>query len=164
MTKILIIRSTSFQLLDRVLARLKAMYPQSEISLLTHQHGKLAAEKYTDVNHVYVYPYTDAFSLFRLPNELEQQRFDVVIVPVGNITGSGFLNVFLFSLRLKTEKRLLCNIALDFTPLSSLKITAILLRNSVFMIIAGGLTVVASVLFLLFWLSTAVSSKKSANQ
>ncbi|KJU85603.1 conserved hypothetical protein, membrane [Candidatus Magnetobacterium bavaricum] len=161
MKRVLIIRSTGFQHLDRILGRLRDKYPQSEICLLTHQHGKPLAEKYADIAHVYVYPHTGAFSFLRVPDELKRHGFDVVIVPVGNITGAGFLNVLLFSFRIGADSRLLCNISLDFKPLTRLTLTASLLRSSVYTAIAGGMTAVASVLFLVLWIVSSLSYGKN---
>ncbi|MBF0536986.1 MAG: hypothetical protein HQL03_01900 [Nitrospirae bacterium] len=160
MKKVLIIRSTGFQHLDRILSKLREAYPQGEICLLTHQHGKPLAQKYADINHVYVYPYTGAFSFLRVPKELKGQHFDAVIVPVGNITGAGFLNVLLFSFRVRTDSRLICNISLDLIPLTRLALTASLLRSSVYTAIAGGVTAVTSLLFLLLWIMSSLPQRK----
>ncbi|KJU82376.1 conserved hypothetical protein, membrane [Candidatus Magnetobacterium bavaricum] len=161
MKRVLIIRSTGFQHLDRILGRLKDSYSQSEICLLTHQHGKPLAEKYADINHVYVYPHTGAFSPLRVPDELVREVFDVVIVPVGNITGSGFLNVLLLSFRIRADSRLICNISLDFRPLTRLALIISLLKGIVFTVIAGVITVVTSLLLLLLWIVSSLSYGKS---
>ncbi|MBF0317743.1 MAG: hypothetical protein HQL04_06165 [Nitrospirae bacterium] len=161
MKRILIIRSTGFQHLDRILGRLKGKYPQGEICLLTHQHGKPLAEKYADIHHVYVYPHTGAFSLLRVPDALKRETFDVVIVPVGNITGSGFLNVLLLSFRIRADSRLVCNISLGFKPLTRPVLITSLLKSSVYTAIAGIMTVVASPLFLLLWILNSFQDGKS---
>ncbi|MBF0606458.1 MAG: hypothetical protein SFH39_06780 [Candidatus Magnetobacterium sp. LHC-1] len=165
MKRVLIIRSTGFQHLDRILGKLKDKYPQGEICLLTHRHGKPLAEKYADISHVYVYPHTGAFSFLRAPYEpkpeLKNRAFDVVIVPVGNVTGAGFLNVFLFSFRLRAERRLICNISLEFKPLTRPALTVSLLKGLVFTAIAGVITAIASLLFLILWIVSSFRDGKS---
>ncbi|MBF0337685.1 MAG: hypothetical protein HQL05_07605 [Nitrospirae bacterium] len=165
MKRVLIIRSTGFQHLDRILGKLKDKYPQGEICLLTHQHGKPLAEKYAEISNVYVYPHTGAFSFLRAPyeptSELKSRAFDVVIVPVGNVTGAGFLNVFLFSFRLRAETRLMCNISLEFKPLTRLALTVSLLKGIAFTAVAGVITVVVSLLFLILWIVGSVAGRKA---
>ena len=99
--RVLIIRSVSFQQLDRNVVRVIEMFPGSDFCLLTHSHGVNRARKYGMLSDVFDYRSRKNFSFFFIPRWLKGERFDAVVVPVTNKTGAGFLNVFLLALRLK---------------------------------------------------------------
>ena len=61
MKEVLIIRSVSFQQLDKNLPAVKDLFPGHKISILTHEHGALLARKYRDVETVYIYPFREGF-------------------------------------------------------------------------------------------------------
>lgn len=115
MKKMLIIRSVSFQQLDLNLPEIKKRFPDYEISLLTHAHGVALAEKYQDIAQVYVYPYTEGFSAKKKVPDLEGKTFDVLVVPVTNLTGCGFLNVLAFGTKIKSREYYMCNVVSDIT-------------------------------------------------
>jgi ADP-heptose:LPS heptosyltransferase len=150
MKKLLIIRSVSFQQMDNNLQKIKATFPEHEIHILTHEHGKSLAEKYKDIDKVWVYPYRKGFSIQRKVAELKQQAFDVVVIPVTNISGAGFSNVTLFSLTIPAKKRYLCNLVSKIRPLSTWKIITRWGRNKIFGLIALAGTVVVAPLGILF--------------
>jgi|GEM_PF-305584 len=102
--RVLIIRSVSFQQLDKNVVRVKEMFPGAEFYLLTHSHGVNRARKYEMLSDVFDYRSRKNFSFFFIPRRLKGERFDAVVVPVTNKTGAGFLNVFLLALRLKGIK------------------------------------------------------------
>jgi len=110
MKNILIIRSVSFQQLDLNLPAIKEKYGECKISLLTHEHGVKLAEKYSDIEKIYVYPYKDGFNIVNAVNELSNINFDVVVVPVTNINGGGFFNVLKFSKSINAKERVICNV------------------------------------------------------
>lgn len=110
MKRILIIRSVSFQQLDLNLPAIKEKYKEYSISLLTHEHGVKLAEKYSDIDNIYVYPYKEGFKVENKVIELENEQFDAVIVPVTNITGGGFFNVLKFSKAINCKERVMCNV------------------------------------------------------
>lgn len=115
MKEILIIRSVSFQQLDLNLPAIKDKYGECRISLLTHEHGVKLAEKYSDIEKIYVYPYKSGFSIDNKVHELENKEFDVVVVPVTNINGGGFFNVLKFSKSIKCSERVICNVVSNIT-------------------------------------------------
>lgn len=86
----LIIRSASFQQLDKNFPAIEEALPDHRFQMLTHEHGVKLAEKYKLLSKIYVYPYKQSFSFWRPVQEFKDQKFDCVIVPVSNLTGAGF--------------------------------------------------------------------------
>jgi hypothetical protein len=111
--KLLIIRSASMQQLDKNLTEIKQKYPSYEIHMLTHEHSIKLVEKYESIKKIYIYPYKEGFSIKRKVLELKNERFDIILIPVTNISGAGFFNVLHFSLGLKATKRIICNLVSD---------------------------------------------------
>lgn len=142
MKELLIIRSVSFQQLDKNLIAIRERFPDHELSLLTHEHGFLLARKYKDIDLVYVYPYKESFSYRRKVRELQSKEFDTIIIPVTNLSGAGFLNVFLFSLSLKAKKRLVCNVVSEFREVTRTRILLMGLRDKLFSLFSLLFTVV----------------------
>lgn len=110
MKNILIIRSVSFQQLDLNLPAIKKQYDPCKISLLTHEHGVKLAAKYSDLEHIYIYPYKNGFNMADKVKELSDINFDVVVVPVTNINGGGFFNVLKYSKSINAKERVICNV------------------------------------------------------
>jgi len=113
MKNILIIRSVSFQQLDLNLSAIREKYSPCKISLLTHEHGVKLAEKYSEIEKVYVYPYKEGFNYKNKVDEMKDMKFDAVVVPVTNINGGGFFNVLKFSKSFNTKERVMCNVVSD---------------------------------------------------
>lgn len=156
MKELLIIRSVSFQQLDKNLVAIRERFPEHRISLLTHEHGVLLAQKYKAIERIYVYPYKESFAYRRKVKELADREFDTVIIPVTNLSGAGFLNVFLFSLSLKAKKRYVCNVVSEFREVSCARILLMGLRNNLFSLFSFVFTIVVgffTVLILPFKLS-----------
>lgn len=122
----LIIRSASFQQLDQNLPELLAAFPDHRFDMLTHEHGMKLALKYQDLNRIISYSHSGSFSIRRREPGLRGIRYDVVIIPVANLTGAGFLNVLFFSLTIKTNRRFLCNMVSDIKRVT---VPAILLKG-----------------------------------
>lgn len=103
---ILIIRSVSFQHLDGVLSQVKAKWPDSQVSLLTHSHGREAAGKTQGIDRVLVYPVKGDFS-FRHAGRIlvEGRRFDHLVIPFSNCSGAGFENVLAMAFRIPARTR-----------------------------------------------------------
>lgn len=153
MKEILIIRSVSFQQLDMTLHGVVASYPNSKISLLTHEHGVKLAEKYRAITEIISYPYRQSFSFFRPVNTFRGRHFDCVIIPVTNITGAGFFNVLLFSLSLNTKQRVICNVVSQFREINSVEIVLGGFRHVIFSaisLIGAGLVCLFAVPYLLY--------------
>jgi ADP-heptose:LPS heptosyltransferase len=148
--RLLIIRSASFQQLDQNLPEILKAFPGYSIHMLTHAHGLEAASKYSSIDKIYTYPYKDSFSRKRKPpEEMKSRSFDVVIVPVSNRTGAGFLNVQLFSLTIKAKKRYLCNMISEFKEILPGFLIAKYVQNKLFSILALMLTFLISIPILL---------------
>ena len=122
MKKLLIIRSVSFQQLDMNLREIISTYPGHKVTLLTHEHGVKLAEKYKAIDEIVVYPYKQSFSYSRTVKALAGRQFDVVIIPVTNITGAGFANVLWFSLSVKSRYRVICNVVSRLKEVSAIDI------------------------------------------
>lgn len=137
MKELLIIRSASFQQLDLNLPEIKKRFPNYTISILTHEHGVKLAEKYEDIKQIYVYPYKDGFSIKRKVKKFNNKMFDVLIVPVTNVSGTGFSNVFLFSLSVKAKKKYQCNVISEIKEYTDMKIMIGELVRLIYKIIAG---------------------------
>ncbi|WP_294182012.1 glycosyltransferase family 9 protein [uncultured Clostridium sp.] len=150
MKSILIIRSVSFQQLDLNLAAIKNKYPGYSIALLTHEHGVKLAQKYKDIDNIYIYPYKEGFKYGNKVKEIENKRFDIVIIPVTNISGVGFFNVLKYSKMVLADKRVLCNVVSDLREISDFQIYFMNVKSIVFKIISILLTVVVSIFTAIF--------------
>lgn len=136
--KILIIRSVSFQQLDKNLGPLKEMFaaPDTIFYLLTHAHGIERAGQYGLFTEIIDYETRKNFSFFHMPRRLKEEIFEAVIVPVTNKSGAGFLNVFLAVLRMKTKSIYGCTPASDIWVISRPQIFSRLLKATFFSAIA----------------------------
>ncbi|UJF33202.1 hypothetical protein [Paenibacillus hexagrammi] len=151
----LIVRSASFQQLDKNLPELEAFFPEHEFSMLTHEHGVQLAEKYKVIKHIYVYPYKASFSYWRKFKAANLPSVDAVIVPVANITGAGFFNVLLFSLSIRAKKRYLCNMISEIKEFSVVSVLLEGVLNLLYKLLAALfslLVMIPTVLLLLVFL------------
>lgn len=142
MKELLIIRSASFQQLDLNLPEIRKRFPNYTISILTHEHGVKLAEKYEDIKKIYVYPYKDGFSIKRKMKKFCNKTFDAIIVPVTNISGTGFSNVFLFTLSIKAKRKYQCNVISEIKEYTNIEIIYKELIRLVYKVIAGICTIV----------------------
>ncbi|MEO5359109.1 MAG: hypothetical protein H7843_01535 [Nitrospirota bacterium] len=154
---ILVIRCTNLQHLDKVFSKLRTEFPGAKTALLTHRHGALQAADYTDT--VIVYPYTENYGYLRRVKSLNDMNFDAIVVPVGNVSGSGFLNVFLFTLTIKARSRFMCNLPLELKPMSRVKIIGLMLRNSLYTLASAVLSAAAGAILLIGWPVFAMLTK-----
>lgn len=141
MKELLIIRSASFQQLDLNLPEIKKKFTNYKISILTHEHGVKLAEKYEDIEQIYIYDYKDGFSIKRKVKKFQNKVFDALIVPVTNVSGAGFSNVFLFSLSIKAKKKYQCNVISEIKEYTNKNIIIGECRRFIYKIIAGVCTV-----------------------
>lgn len=149
MKNILMIRSVSFQQLDLNLPAIKAKYGECKISLLTHEHGVKLAEKYKDIEKIYVYPYKNGFNISGKVNELSNINFDVVVVPVTNINGGGFFNVLKFSKSINSNERVICNVISDISSFTMANIYSLEIKSFFMKFISIIATVVISPILLI---------------
>jgi hypothetical protein len=156
---VLIIRSVSYQQLDKNIVHIKETFPNSELYLLTHSHGVEGAKKYGLFSEIFDYETRKNFSFFHVPQRLKKRRFGAVVVPVTNKTGSGFLNVFLLAARLKTDKIYRCNLISDIREISRWKLTVQTFRAIPFCFVSWLFTL-ASVLIVPFILLVSLMKGK----
>lgn len=151
MKRLLIVRSVSFQQLDLNLPEIKKKFPEHEICLLTHPHGVELAKKYNDIDKVYTYDYTGAFQSRNKVKEIEGVDFDVVIVPVTNISGSSFENVLQYGISIKAQEYFMCNMISEFTNLTKYGIMIRRIKHGFFRVCACILTVPCLLLYGVLW-------------
>lgn len=163
MNEVLIIRSSSFQQLDKNMPEIVRRFPDCRISLLTHEHGVQPARKYRELDHIYVYPHTASFHPRRRAPELSGKAFDAVIVLVANLSGSGFLNVLRFTLTIRAKRHYLCNLVSDIQEVTSASIRLKHALNMCYKALAGCATVImmplAAAFLLMQW--KRLAGKKS---
>ncbi len=150
MKKLLIVRSASMQQLDKNLKTIIKKFPDYEYHMLTHEHSVKLVEKYDVIKKIIVYPYKESFSIKRQVPELKNETYDVVIIPVANLTGAGFFNVFQFSLSLKAKKRVVCNLISDLWDITPGQIRWMRIKHIMMSIISMAGSMIAG-LFVL-WL------------
>lgn len=146
MENILIIRSASFQQLDLNLKAICQKYKGSKIHILTHEHGVKLAEKYSVIDEIYVYPYKAGFKSKNKVKALKDKKFDIVIVPVTNLSGAGFFNVLKYALTIKTDKIVMCNVVSDLKEINKFSIYAMEAKNCLFKFIAIIFTIIFGIL------------------
>lgn len=149
MKNILIIRSVSFQQLDLNLPAIKEKYGECKISLLTHEHGVKLAEKYSDIEKIYVYPHKNGFNIKEKVDELSNIKFDVVVVPVTNINGGGFFNVLKFSKSINADERVICNVISDIITFTMADIYLLQIKSFFMKFISVIATVIISPIVLI---------------
>ena len=149
MKNILIIRSVSFQQLDLNLPAIKEKYKDCSISLLTHEHGVKLAEKYSDIDNIYVYPYKEGFNIDNKVKELEKEHFEAVIVPVTNITGGGFYNVLKFSKSIDCKERVMCNVISELKSFTMKDLYYLQFKNFLMNIVSTLGTIIVSPILLI---------------
>lgn len=137
MQEVLIIRSASFQQLDKNLPEIVRRFPGCRISLLTHEHGVQPASKYRELDRIYVYPHTASFHPRGRAPELSGKTFDAVIVPVANLSGSGFLNVLRFALTIRSKRYYVCNLVSEIREASPASIRVKHALNLFYAVLAG---------------------------
>ena len=150
MKEILIIRSVSFQQLDKNLPVIRERYPDHKISVLTHEHGALLARKYKDVETVYIYPFREGFRYGNKADGINDKIFDAVIIPVANVTAAGFFNVLKFSLSIKTGQRMICNVVSEMREIQPGSIRLAGMRSGMISALSAALTCIIAVPLVLF--------------
>lgn len=161
MKNILIIRSVSFQQLDLNLPAIKEKYGVCKISLLTHEHGVKLAEKYSDVEKIYVYAYKNGFNIANKANELSNKNFDVIVVPVTNINGGGFFNVLKFSKSINAKERVICNVISDISSFTMGDIYLLEIKSFLMKFIAVlGTVIISPIVFIILMFKLKFIEKK----
>ena len=136
MKKVLIVRSVSFQLLDKLFPKIKALFNTADFSILTHPHGVAIAQATKSYEQVISYNRMQNFTFWKpIPQELHRS-FDVVVVPVSNLSSGGFCNVLLFSLKIKASARYTCNSVGQLRPITTKDIVLKWLNSILFKALA----------------------------
>ncbi|MCR3757815.1 hypothetical protein KYB31_02240 [Clostridium felsineum] len=148
MKRLLIIRSASFQQLDLNLKAIEEKYKGYEINILTHEHGVKLAEKYNNVKNIYVYPYKGYFKKGYSIKEIENIKFDVIIVPVTNISGAGFFNVFKYALSINGDKIVMCNVVSNFKDIGDFSLYIMEIKNVIFKVAAFLITGILGIILI----------------
>jgi hypothetical protein len=143
--KILIVRSAPIQQLDASLSKIKQKFDSPSISILSHEHAIELLNKYECIQKCITYPYKESFDISRKAKFDDGEKFDHVVVMVGNLTGCGFQNVLFFALSLPVRKIWICNLVGEITPISRIGIILKSFRNQAFKFLALLSTAVFSV-------------------
>jgi len=136
--KVLIIRSVSFQQLDKNLPVILKSFNNSEFYILTHSHGIENCKKYRGIKEIIEYKSKKNFSPFKTNNL--KKKFDTVIYLVSNIAGYGFFNVSLLAHKLNTKEVFQCNINSELKKTSKYTITKKILSALFFIPITSLIT------------------------
>lgn len=140
--RVLIIRSVSFQQLDKSLVAVRQRFPGAELHLLTHSHGLEQAAGYKDIVRVIDYGSRKNFSSHHIPSSLAGGvSYDAIIVPVTNITGVGFLNVLGVAFRIDSKQVFICNLVSDFREVPRRSIVFLNVRASLLTVLATFFTI-----------------------
>jgi hypothetical protein len=144
--KALIVRSVSFQQLDKNMKGITQRFPGYEFHLLTHSHGIDCAQGYASISEVIDYGSRKNFSLFHVPEVLKNLKkkeavYDVIIVPVTNKTGTGFLNVLLMAYRIRSGTIYICNLVSEIWEVPRAAILYRAFKSFLFSIISTLMTV-----------------------
>jgi hypothetical protein len=165
MARLLIVRSTSFQQLDDNFVHVLRRFPSHEIHLLTHAHGKELASKYAAVTKVLVYPHSSNFRSGTPIPEMSGQSYDDIMVPVSNLGGGGFANVFAFALSLCGGRIHRCNLVGEIVELPRAKIFFLLRQDRLYralgVIFGGSIGLAVALWFIICLLLGRVLSSRS---
>ncbi|MCP5049377.1 MAG: hypothetical protein GY940_19560 [bacterium] len=174
--RVLIIRSVSFQQLDKNLNAIVKRFPADEFQfhLLTHSHGIERARTYSALSEIVDYESRKNFTPFHVPRRLRKNvknqtdhqnksSYEAIIVPVTNQTGTGFLNVLAMTLRIPARSIYICNMVSDIREISRKKVLAQVAKSSLFSCLAALITLPVAVLglpLLLFSLGKRKEGKR----
>ena len=153
--KLLVIRSVSFQQLDKNLEAIETNFPVSngswEFHLLTHAHGVQRAKSYQAISRIIDYGSRKNFTVFHLPQCLKKKKevYDGVMVPVTNKTAVGFLNVLVMALRIPSASIYICNLTSRIWKISRKKILLQALKSCIFSFLSLVFIIPFLVIFLL---------------
>ena len=129
MTKVLIVRSAPIQQLDASLTKIRSVFQNPSISILSHQHSVELLQKYHDIERIIPYPYKDSFDFKRKVSFDSVSQFDHAVVMVGKLSRSGFVTVLLFALALPVKKIWICNLIGQLKFISKPLVALITARN-----------------------------------
>lgn len=141
--KVLIIRSVSFQQLDKNIMEIQKQFPNCEFELLTHSHGVKRSRRYPEISRIIDYESKKNFSGYHCPLELKKADYKAVVVPVTNIQGVGFLNVLFLATRIQAKKIYICNLVSEIWQLRLGKIYLKMILASIFSVLAMGSTILS---------------------
>ena len=132
MLDILIVRSAPIQQLDASLSKIQQKFSNPTMSILSHKHSIELLNKYDGIKKCITYPFKESFDISRKAKFDGGERFDHVVVMVGNLSGCGFQNVLFFAMSLPARKIWICNLIGELTPISRAGIMLKSFRNQLF--------------------------------
>ncbi len=140
--KVLIIRSVSIQLLDKLLPIITKKFGNSvDYLLLTHSHSVKRVKKYRNIDKIIEYKKKGDFNIFSIPKEIKKMFFDYILIPVSNFSGAGFLNVLIMTLLLRTKNIYIINSKGEIKKISKGKILIKSFFSFIYAIISVFLTI-----------------------
>lgn len=149
----LLVRSTSLQHTALVLDKLKIRFQTIRLDILTHTHAVESLKSLTGVREIIKFPYKGSFGGSRLytgslSKILINKKYDLVVVPVENISGIGYENVIAMAAGIRPLKIAVCNKAGEISVMSRLDVWWFLLKGYMFYPAA----VIFSLYFIVNWL------------
>lgn len=156
--KVLILRSVSLQQLDQNLPAIQAAFPGAEFHLLTHPHAIAECRKVPGLAKVIPLASAASFSPFRLPRRIRRERYAAAVVPVSNLSGVGFANVFLTALASGAQDIYRCNLVSEIVRIEKTALLGRFLASFPLRLLALTLTTVLVVPALLWMLLSRLRS------
>ncbi len=81
---------------------------------------------------------------------MKREQFDAVVIPVTNLSGTGFFNVLLFSLTIPSKRRFVCNMVSDIWEVSASRIIWMGVRHLLFQAVSSILSLLLGIFAVLF--------------
>lgn len=147
MKRLLIVRSVSFSQLDINMPQIEKQFQGYQIDVLTNSSSVDTVKKYKCINKVYIYNFDGSFNKKNVVKEIKDQKFDVVIILVNNVSGLFFENVIHFGYSIKAEKYYICNMASELKKITRLNLISNDLLNISIKLIASVLTLPIVVIY-----------------
>ncbi len=145
---ILLIRCVSLQLLDLIIAKIKQNDAHAQIHVLTHQHSADLTAKHPSIDRVWTYERSGNFSGKIHDVALKGISWDLILVPLGNESGSGFENVKKLALSIPSKDRQTISISGDWKRFNRFSMIAEQMIHTVSAVFGGLVTVVGLVVLL----------------
>jgi len=147
------------QQLDNLMSKLYTEYPDADFFILTHSHAIKRCEKYKKIAGIIDYKSSKNFGFFHIPENINKYNFDMIIIPVTNISGVGFFNVFLMSLRIKSKKLFLYNLQSEKREIKKKNILFHLFKSILFSTISGCFILILSPIIITYILILKIITK-----
>lgn len=147
MKKLLIVRSASFWQLDINLPQIKKQFSDYQLAILTHSSGVDKAKEYECISEIYEYKYNGSFNKKNVVKEIQNQKFDAVIILVTNLTGAFFENAIGYGCSIRAKEYYICNMVSELEKITKFNLFQRKFINLVIKICAGILTVPIGIIY-----------------